>query len=61
MRKSRARAAWLGMVVGATMLAPGAARSNPVETPISDAVMRGHPALVRRPSKPGTDLNALQP
>ena len=61
MRNPRARAAWLGVVVGATMLALGAARSNPVETPVADAVMRGDSAMVRRLIKQGLDVNASQP
>jgi ankyrin repeat protein len=47
------------LAVGATLLL-GAARENPTEAPVADAVMRGDTAKVRQLIRQGLDVNASQ-
>jgi ankyrin repeat protein len=47
------------LAVGATVLL-GAARENPTEAPVADAVMRGDTATVRQLIRQGLDVNASQ-
>lgn len=47
------------LAVGATLLL-GAARDNPTEAPVADAVMRGDTAKVRQLIRQGLDVNASQ-
>lgn len=58
---TRRPARWLVSVVavGATLLL-GAARDNPTEAPVADAVMRGDTAKVRQLIRQGLDVNASQ-
>jgi ankyrin repeat protein len=53
--------AMMGAALCATTLLLAAARSNPTETPLADAVMRGDTSKVRVLIKQGVDVNASQP
>lgn len=60
----RTRSRWrllTGVAVCAGTLLLSAARSNPAETPLADAVMRGDTARARVLIKQGVDVNAAQP
>ncbi|MBL0939556.1 MAG: ankyrin repeat domain-containing protein [Gemmatimonadaceae bacterium] len=50
----------LGIVACAATLLLGAARFNPAESPVADAVMRGDTSQVRLLIKAGNDVNASQ-
>lgn len=56
-RRSRER---IGAVACAVALLFSAARDNPTEAPVADAVMRGDTAMVRSLIKQGLDVNASQ-
>ncbi|BAH39355.1 MAG TPA: ankyrin repeat domain-containing protein [Gemmatimonas aurantiaca] len=57
----RASRVAVGAAACIATLTLGAARENPVEAPVADAVMRGDSARVRALIKQGMDVNASQP
>ncbi|HEY0931628.1 MAG TPA: ankyrin repeat domain-containing protein [Gemmatimonas sp.] len=57
----RASRVALGAAACIATLSLGAARENPAETPVADAVMRGDSSRVRALIKQGMDVNAAQP
>jgi uncharacterized protein len=64
MRNVRTGARWrvlAGVALCSATLLLTAARSNPTEAPLADAVMRGDTAKVRVLIKQGADVNASQP
>lgn len=60
-RGGRPSRAFVGLVACCATLLLAAARGNPVEAPVADAVMRGDTAKVRQLIRQGLDVNASQP
>ena len=59
-RGGRPSRAFVGVVACCATLLLAAARGNPVEAPVADAVMRGDTAKVRQLIRQGLDVNASQ-